>query len=594
MIKAIKRLFNNKIIRNENGSTLTMVIVVIAVLSFTVTTVTAETINLSSSTTANLEVTNDESVGKGLITQSIYELEEYITNGNSYDDFNNNEIGRIYTDYSVIAEDVTDLFPEFGDLNGKTTKVYKFSYLLLNGTFLTKYAYLSTAGTSVDTPHPWQFSMGTNGDLVLNGGYYEDIDIFGHSIYINKTAPWYEDDVMFEHFVTPSSSSVYPDFKQGNDEVDVWVTDEYKYCVSDCYTVDPTGTNPYVLNTDLMQDVEGGSLSEPGNLQSENITDFFSGFDFEAFVVDQVTNNLPTDNKSISDTLTLENIEEVIRENMGVATYKKNCKVRKWPSEAYVNITNDSCYDFDENLTFRTGAVYDGDLIINEEVWFNDYDNEGLIVLGNLTINSDDSQQDWRGTVVVTGNLTFTGNQKLFDESMFIVLGKTEFYMDDYEGVETHNDNRAFTILSQDSIFITSINETNDNTDFDYFVGFFYTEESIWIDTVNSKLIMKGSLYARATGNTNYPLFMEDELENQVHGIVVNSYRGYTYASYNWWWGQWFVNHVPSNQVDNNRFQIQAVQENKMTKSFFNIPDLDNVTVSDGPVTIYTSEWFYE
>ena len=181
-MKLLKKIFNKDVIKNQRGSTLSITIIVIAVLSFSITAITKTTVNLSGSTTAELVAVNNESKGKALITQSINEFETYITATDSYTDFNNVEIGRLLRDYGVVITDDTSKFPQFGDLNGKTTKVYKFSFNLANGDTLYKYAYMSNSGSAVDTYLPFEFSIATEGDLILNGGYYDDISMYGKNI----------------------------------------------------------------------------------------------------------------------------------------------------------------------------------------------------------------------------------------------------------------------------------------------------------------------------------------------------------------------------------------------------------------------------
>ncbi len=601
MIKFIKKIFNNKVIDNEQGSTLTMALVVIAVLSFTVTSVTGSTINLSGATTHQIENTNDESVAKGLITQALSELNEFVTAGGTYDNFNNFEAPRILVDYTVIVNDVTILFPEFGDNGGVVTKVYRFAYTLANGTDLVKYAYLSATGSTVSSPHPFAFSMGTNGDLVLNGGYYEEVGMFGSNIYMSNQSVWYEDDVMFQNYLTPNASGSFPDLEDGNKTSDMFFTTDYQWCDFACYTEDPDAIDNTVINLDQFEDVDGSSLPEQGNIEPDNITDFFSNFDFDEYLLDQITNNLPTDNRTITDPITILDWEDVIRDNMGAIIYpggkKKNAI---YPNTAYVDITNDTFYDFpNDRETLNFSAVYDGDLVIGNELKISDFDNEALIVLGNLTIDSSGKTQKLKGTIVVSGNLTFTGDSKEFNESMFLVLGETIFEMNDFEGLETKDKNKAFTILSKDNIRINSINETNDNSDPNEFVGFFYTEESIYVDAINSKILLKGALYAKATGNSQNPLEYEYQNGSQFNGIMINSFRGYAVAQYGWvgpgvWDYGYSIVYSPSNNEDNNRFYVKTLKEKDYDKAFLNLPTWENVTISDGDITFETSEWKYE
>ena len=601
-MKFIKKLFNNNIITNEQGSTLSMAIIVIAVLSFTVTTVTGATISLSSTTTQQIENTNDESVGMGLITQALSEMEVYITAGGTYSDFNNIEAPRMLLDYSVDVTDVTAQFPDFGDVSGVESYVYRFAYTLSSGTDLVKYAYISVSGSTVSSPHPFQFSLGTNGDLVLNGGYYDEVDMFGNNIYMSNQSVWYEDDVMFQNYLTPTASGTFPDLEDGNNKSDMYFTNDYLYCDFACYTEDPNAINNTVINDSEFEDVQGSTLPEKGKIEPDNITDFFTNFDFESYFLDQITQNLPTDNRTITDTTTLLNWEDVIRDNMDIITYSGRRGRATYPNTPYVDLTNNNRYDWDnDNIEIKFAGVYDGDLIIRENMKVKDDDNEALVVLGNLTFDSSGQTQKINGTFVVAGNLYFMGDEKEFDDAMFLVMGETYFEMNDFEGLDTKDSSKAFTLLSYDNIRMNSINETNDNSDANEFIGFFYSEESIYVDAINSKIQLTGALYAKAAGNSANPLEYEYEDGSQFNGIMINSFRGYAVAQGGWEWipgygwsYEYNIVYAPSNRDDNNRFYVSTLREQDFDKAFLNLPTWDNVTVSDGVVTFENSEWKYE
>ena len=601
MGKLFKKLFHNKIINNQRGSTLSITIIVVAVLAFSITSITKMTVNLSGSTTAELEAVNDESIGKGLITQSIFEFEQYIVATNSYDDFNNIEISRILNTYNVIVTDETSNFPDFGDSNGNLTKVYKFAYTLLNGATLHKYAYMSNSGSSVDTFHPYEFTLGTEGDLILNGGYYDEIMMFGNNIYLSNVSPWEEDLLTYlptSYHLTPSSSGIYPVFTDNGDSSEIFYTEDYQYCTSTCYTVTEDGSNPYVINKDNYVDVDGSSYADPGDVQSDNIISFFNAFSFEDFVIEEATNHLPTDNKTITDPMTLATFETVIRNNMDTITYKANGKtVQSYPSTAYVDITNDSNYTYltsNENLRF--GAVYDGDLEIRRNSKMQDWNDEGFIILGDLTINNQDdgTDRDITGTYIITGDLNIIGEGLDLDKVTFIVFG--EVLVDHNYGSDFDNGGGYdLSIVAQDNVKIIGRSESYGTTSPSRVGMLVYTEESILIDGVNSKLLVEGGFFARALGNSSNPLFLEDQNGTQINGIVINSYRGYADLSYSFDWGLWDwvkdITYVPSNQDSANRFSIRAVPYSNIQNMFENIPTFEGVTVSDGAYTLETSEF---
>ena len=608
------KIFKNQILNNNRGSSLTITLVVIAVMAFSLTSITKMTINLSGSTTAELNSVADESLAKGLITQAISEFEDYIVATDSYTDFNNAEIPRILSELNVIVNDVTAQFPEFGDNAGRTTTVYKFAFDLDNGDTLYKYAYMSNMGSSVDTYLPFEFSIGTEGDLILNGGYYDEIKMFGERIFVSNAAPWEENELVWEyvtatHHMTPSNSA-YPTFTDGNNISELFFGTSYEYCTSGCFDVTESGSNPYVINTSEYQNAVDSGLSDEGEVQGEHIISFFNDFSFENYLVEHATQILPTDNRQIYDSMDLGNFESVIRNNMDVITYKSNGRtVKSYPSTAYVDITDDSNYNFaSSDETLRFAAVYDtyndddpstNELVINKKVTVADFDDEGFIVLGDLILENSASNKTpkFKGTYIVTGDLIMRGYSNEFDKATFIVLGETIMDYDYGYGLKTKND-RGFTLVAQDNVFFDEMWENYGTSTPSEITIFIYTEESIFIDAVESKYKIEGSLFARALGVSGNDLFMEDELGNPIRGIVINSYRGYVDLDwyYNWSTGLWEkdLTPVPSTRDSANRFYISDMKVKDYAKRFINVPAFEGVTISDGDYTLETSEWKVE
>ena len=60
MMKKFKKLFKKSILNNERGSALVTAIAVITVLTFSLTTITQVTVNLSGATTLEIEQVNSD------------------------------------------------------------------------------------------------------------------------------------------------------------------------------------------------------------------------------------------------------------------------------------------------------------------------------------------------------------------------------------------------------------------------------------------------------------------------------------------------------------------------------------------------------
>lgn len=594
-----KRLFNKfGILHNQKGSSLSTAIIVVAVLAFSVTTITRLTITLSGTTTTILENVNDEADGKGLITKAINDFEIYIEAGNSYDDYNTTQIPAVFTSIGVIVTDETDNFPDFGEGSGNLTKVYKFAYPLSQGDTIYKYVYVSSAGSTYETYHPFDFSIGTEGDLILNGGYYEDIKMFGNNIYVSDAAPWTEDDLTFlpiSDHLTPYSSASYPVFTDSGFESQIFVGNTYQYCTSNCFSVTSDSSNPYVIDKSNYVDVNGGSLSDTGDIQPDHIISFFNNFDFEDFVVEYATQILPTSSRTISGNVTLANLESVIRANMDTRSGGQ------YPNTPYVDVTNDSRYTpWRSNESINYGYAYDGDLTIANRHIITDYDDEGLVVLGDLHItnDSDNNTERIRGTYLVTGDLYLDGYSNDFNRATFIVLGQVFVnYIYGYE-INTWSNNYELSIIAMDNIIIDGTHENYGTADPDPLTALLYSEESIFIDAVESKFQIEGAIFARAAGNSGNYLNIEDELGNPIQGIVINSYQGYVSKWYEWDWNTWEwvkdIDYIPSNNDNDHRFYISPVDASDFQNTFMNIPAYSGVTVSDGEFTFEKSEWKIE
>jgi hypothetical protein len=591
----LKKIFNNRILNNQRGSTLTITIVVIAVLTFSITSITKLTINLSGSTSSYVDNVNDEAIGKGLIIEAIGQFQSYIDNSGTFEDFNNVEIPRLLSELTVIVEDVTDLFPEFGETAEATTMVYKFAYLLDNGDTLYKYVYVSTTGSSYDTYDPYEFALGTEGDLILNGGVYEDLMMFGNNVYLSSIAPFTEDDLTYigdtDH-ITPYSSGSYPVFTVSNIQSEIFYGQKYQYCTIGCYTVTEDSSSPMVINKSVYQDVEGSSLSDQGNISNQTISSFFNDFSFEDFAMEYATEVMPTGNMVINDPINLDNFASVILANSG--TVNRN----RFPNTPYVDVTNYNRYTpWDSNESLNYSYVYNGDLTISNRHEITDADGEGLIVLGDLHLDNDSSRKTARirGTYLVTGDLYLDGYSLNFNKATFIVFGETHINLNYGSSFNTWSQNYELSIIGMDNIIILGNNEDDQVSTPSLLTMLLYSEESIFIDAVESKYNMEGAIFARAAGVSGNYLDIEDEYGVPIQGIVINSYRGYVDESYtfNWWTWDWEkdITFVPSNNLSANRFYLTDVPYTQFQQTFMNIPDHENVTVTDGTFTYETSEW---
>ncbi len=608
MFKKIRKYFHNSPLNNERGSSLSVALIVIAILSFSMTTITGVNVNLAGSTTMKLDQVNNENVAKGLINQAISEFEAYVDSVDALDDFNDTEIPRILNDYGVVVTDETD-FPEneeFGSDGDHESRIYRFAFTLNDGKVIYKFEYVSNGGTAVENLNPFDFSLATNEHLIMNSGYYNEIQLYGDEVQLAGVAPYVRDGSTTQQ-VTPYSSSnggTYPVLTP-DDASKIYATHGYTYCASTstCFNLH-SGSTPIEILESHYVNVTGSSLPDKGELANESISDFFSDFSYEDYTVDFIKNEAPTASRTITDSMTLATAGDVVRANsepISSGGHGGGWGGGGWggggwwggggsnlPDTAFVDVTNDSNIDFDDGVNLRRySAFYDGDLTITDDVDIKD--GYSLFVYGDLTI--DNTSSGWWGSsisldgnIIVTGNLYFTGDT-VEVEGTFFVFGETYMLFNEGEGLENYADN-GFALLNGDNIIIDSmfVSHTR-STKSDLLTVFFYTEESIWVDAVNGRINLRGALFARGLGVSGNHIFMSDEASSPINGIVINSYRGYINNS---------GSAIPSNNDSRNGFRIKPLNRRSFQRKFDDIPTFDTLISNIDNWVFETSEFMYE
>ena len=399
----LKKLFKNRILNNQRGSTLTITLAVIAVLSFSVVSVTKLTVNLSSATTQHMQTANDEALGKALITKAINDMQVYITAQQSYDGFDTNEKPTIEDELGVGIINSTDLFDGFGDNDNSLSRIYKFTYLMSNGQTLFKYSYISAIGSTFETPHPFSFSVGTDADLILNGGYYNNVSLYGKNIYLSDIAVYEDGDSSTNHVTNPNLYN-FPDFTSGTEDTKIYYRNDYQYCTYGCFEATQDQSAPFVLRDDVYYDVEGSTYGEPGDVVDNNISKFFSSFILSDYLLEYGLEILPTADRQIVDpTITIDNFAVRITEYADPAPDGGGTS-----SAYYDDVTNYDLYDpVTVDTTFSKAVLWEGDeLVISRDHIFSNTQQTGMVVLGDLTIdNTQEANQLGNGNGNRNGKL---------------------------------------------------------------------------------------------------------------------------------------------------------------------------------------------
>lgn len=608
--KIHKKIFKNSLVSNNRGSVLSVSLIVITILTFTVSTVTASNVNLAGSTTQQMKEVGDESYAKAVIGQAISEFRFFISEGGSYFDYNNVEIPKALAKYGVVVFDATLTTDGYGTYDGLESRIYKFSYTMYDGDILTKSVSAANGGQVALDFRSYDFALATNGNLVMNSGFYDDVDIYGEEIWSSGFAPYvftsliwsmtefedldgyndvedFEDmfadfETFFEDFLDEfdhlddedSYEDLEDDFEDIVDDVEDLMEDYYdgvrvnrirrylrwiRWDLEDLFDDIADFVDEFPETSDFLEKTE--DLSTPANSNPEypdlNTSDLYVGYSYEYCVsgcfntdVDPVMINENTaynpvsggnltdtgdiQSDDISDFFTDFDFDAYVLEvqNSGDATYIN--------SDAYINNTN----------------------------WYPQTLNGIWIVNGDLDIYGNDVKI--QGTIIVLGQVTITFNKG--------------------EGFKDGNQNKGFAIVAKDNIIVNShFESTQSSNNTNTFTAFFYTEESFYIDAVVSRFHLKGSIFARALGNTSNPISLQDESNSPVSGIIINSYQGYIKED---------GTAVAGSNSTKNGFIIERLAyENYVgtdTRTFEHIPDFEEIIISGDQISYYESVWTIE
>lgn len=593
---------------NIRGSVLTVSLIVMVVLAASVSAIAQITANQLANTSIRLDDINDENTGKRLIQQSIAEFEAFLDPDMAPDgeldsiEFNT-MLANFAVNYDVAVTNVsgTEGFENFGVTIEGESRAYRFAYTLDTGNLLVMYAFMSTVGIATEELDPFDFSLATNGDLILNGGFYRNAGFFGSNIRFGFVSPYISSATGLPSLTTEYSftwalsKNYFPDFNGDGNSANVYYSNSYTYCVTTCFDLGATANDNFIIEESEYIDIEGSSL-ETGIINDDKIiTDFFGSYSFNNAVVEYVKNIGPTDNLTILDTLTINNMATVVMNNSGVPG--EDCmmiKVKgKWvevctliPSiEPYTDVTNELSFDPSSETEFIDfGGVFDGDLTINHDFIMGDLGNETFVVTGDLVFNNT-TDIILEGMIVVLGDLLFEG-ESVEISGGFYVLGESRFNFDEGEGVEYPGNNAEyyFSLYSKKSIFIDSMWEShNSNPLFEEIRFVAYTEESIFVDAVNSALEIDGVLFAHAKGINPPYLMLEDESSIQVHGIFINTFNGHINSS-----------GIPIENRNTERFQLSIITKANIIDSFLELPPFDTIAVSEGVYSFERSEFSQE
>lgn len=635
MFSKIKKMFmHTKKTSNEKGNVLVVAIVIVAVLSFSVATIAGMSVNLAVNTTNSMENLSDESEAKANIRKAINFFEEWVKdpiNGTNFDTFDGLYENNPNDTFGVTIINDTSSFPDLVGTGFSVAKAYKFSVTLDDGRSIVMHDFVSDVGVNTTVFEPFEYTIGTSGDLVVNSGFFgsddygtpDPLKMFGNNIYFAKRAPYIVNGTIDDQELTSNGISRDPVLTDYSLSPSVAAQINYnsglKYCGDNsCYVLNDLG-DPMELDRDAFNDFTDTIPSDQGTAGSVFITDFFGDWDYNDYIINFIENEAASGSRTLNaswDTLAVD-IFDNSSELQVTARYHPRWGYfmgyrYTWPNDDFVDITqNVDAVDFDRdfqredssfvyfgNDTNSSWYTYDTDYIdtatttplhLDEDITIGR--DESLIVFGDLYLDGTWGTQDILGEIVVTGDLYIQGSDKDWEGSL-MVFGETFIELDDDEQFRTNGQNSGITFMCKDNIHFISHDENHGNSNqSSIFYMFIYTEESIYIDAVNSRYNYSGVMFARALGNSKRTnpddYMMTDVLGEPIRGIVINSFFGYI--------DNFGVPHDGNDSVGSFRFNIDIMSSSSYASKFENLPSFPSeVVASTGDLNFYASEFTYE
>ncbi len=620
--KLMKFLTSRKTITNSNnGNVLVIALIIITVLTFSVSTIAGMSINLVTNTQTEMENLTEESEAKAKIRLAINFFEDWLkdpTNSVDFDTFDGLYENNPNDIFGVTVTNETGNIEGLDDSGNTVSKAYKFAVTLTNGRIISMYDYVSDVGVTTTQFEPFEYTIGTSGDLVLSSGAYTSdpgypIKMFGDNIYFSRRAPFVLDGTLNDQELTSNAISreallTYSEAAQ------VHYNSDLKYCGDgSCFFLYDDGT-PMELNKTSFSDFAPSAPTDQGTAGSVVISDFFGDFNYNDYIMNFVNNEAPSGSRTIS--ASWSTLASDIYDNSDAMTVTQSGPWWKpkyntnWPNNAdFVDITeyvdyvdfrqdfqkedssmvyfgnaNETFFTYDTNYitsATTTPLHIDGDITIGID--------ESLIVFGDLYLDMNVDTQDILGEILITGNLYITGGQKDWEGSI-MVFGETFIDLNLDKQFRTNGYNSGITFMCKDNIHFISHDENHSNSNLStIFYMFIYTEESVYIDAVNSRYNFSGVLFARAKGDsqrTTYDDYMMGDGTNPIRGIVINSFYGYVDNSGGFHDGT---------GSDSHRFRINIMSSDWYADRFENLPTFDSeVIVSTGELDFLTSEFTIE
>ncbi len=482
--------------------------VIIALLSFSLTSLTAYTFRTAENTNRIVESTSNDARAKRLVDEAMTRMRREITN------LVETEGIETFREFDTNYEDVTIWERIEGELDGISIELaedrydseyipigvhpraYRISYPLEEGGAkeVVRYLYFSDYGVQFEQFNAFNYSMGSNEAVALNGGnYLESTTIYADRIY-RGFATAYKD-----------SSGDYQVVDRGilnnpAGEDASFVSPRQYMCEKDTACLDTDADGKLVLDEENYT-----YLSE--NDYDNYYSNLFEEFDFDTMYFERLTSLLNADEEPI----TFFNYETRLNTI-------KDTDLLTSISDGNIQETTD--WTLQNNILIEGDATLDLD---GNSLQLNDHT---MIVLGDLTINSLDAISK-PGQIYVFGDVHVNNDQNLHMTSNLYTQGQINVYFDSGFGFISTEESQGMSLYAKGNILFER-NTTASSNYAGYVPMFIFSESSIKFDSAAYPMAFGGAVYAQGKGDglSDVVIKKEDGSFPNFKGILVNSFSG--------------------------------------------------------------------
>lgn len=498
-------------LKNEKGSVLTIAVVMIALLSFSLTSITAYTFRTAANTNRIVEDNESQNEAKRLVQEGMVRFEDdimaLVNSAGGMDIFANFEtnyeddpiIDAIEADLGVTITEADNLFDAQIVETDVVARSYRIAYAVSDDRELVRYIHFTNKGIEYEEFNAFTYSLGSSTNVVLNGGeYLQSADVYGGYLYEGYSTAYKDSSGNYQ--IVEANAFNYP----AGDDATFTSPNPYR-CSTDRAT-DPAldvclsvnAENKLVVHADLYETVE--------TPESEYFGDLFSGFNFTRMYYNQLEEHVSATSLINDDTY---------------YTYFKDAILDGTMEELSANITGTS------NFTLSNDSVIDGNASVNIGANTLNLNGNTLVILGDLDITSV-SRIESPGEIYVFGDVTVSNDRNIAMTANLYTTGRIDVGFDEGHGFEiTANgqSNEGFGFFARGNIVIDNNTTTalSNGARMSFFV---FSEGSVKIDASLHNMAFGGALYAQGLTPLEDVLIEKNGTQEPFKGLFINSYNG--------------------------------------------------------------------